>query len=250
MSEQETTIVEEIQDQTTESTEQQESTETQEAPIDIEAIRLQATREASALFMGALGEKERRIAELESRSVSAPVVEEVDDGASFLQGNPKKMIAEIVKNELSAQLGPVIQSWESSQRGTVLGNIKQQFAASPHFKGIIDNYGDVVDHLIGNGPVTPQSVQAAILMVPGLIQTGQVAERKTVVQKLEDKGTNIPGNLKPSPPAPPRRNEDKTISITDQEKQIARRLGKTDAEYVALRDAPPSIDSWNTKESK
>jgi hypothetical protein len=196
--------------------------------------------------MGALGEKSKQITDLQTQldsfKAQRPVVEEVTDGATFLT-NPRKHVQEVVSIEMERQLQPIKQLWQEFAKTKHLENAKRQFSSVPVYKQILDTYGDVVDQLIGTNEVTPQSVQAAILMVPGLLSTGQLATR-------DSKSTMTPPNISSSAPPAPRKQVEKPLDITEEEKLIARRLGKTDTEYVFLRDASSDVSTWSNKEKK
>lgn len=240
-----TTIVEE---------QNQELTNQQGEPqsIDIEKIKQEAAREVASQFISSLGEKDRQIAEmraqLERSQRAAPVVEEEIDGATFLE-SPSKHMRNLIKKEMENQMQPVQQllaQFNSTQQAT---QIKRQLSTNPAFKEIISTYEDVIDQLVG-AAVTPQNYQSAVLMIPGLIQTGQIANRGTNTPSTPAKGGTIPATIPPSAPAAPIRNKPQELSITETERNIARRMGVTPEEFVRLRDADSSVDSFKRPEKK
>jgi hypothetical protein len=236
----EQTIVEET------PTKVQEGVKTESPPteIDVEAIKQAAAREVAALYMGALSEKSRELdsskRELETLRNTPRVVEEEIDGAQFLNA-PKKHIADIVAKELQSQLAPIQELWGQFSKSKQIDDIKKQFSGNPYYGGILSTYGDVVDTLIGNGPISTQSIQAAILMVPGLVQSGQLPARGTQNQK----GEILPPNITPSSPTPPKKQgEGKKLEMSESEKEIAKKLRMSDEEFVRYRDADSNVEGW------
>lgn len=222
----------------------QEESQSQSTSVDIEAIKQQAAKEVGALYLGALGEKDRQLQELkqlvEQSRVTKPVVEEID-GAKFLE-NPNLHVRNVISQELATQLAPMQALFQQFNAQSQAAQLKNQLAQNPYYKNILETYGDVVDQLVGTN-VNAQTLQNAVLMVPGLVETGQVPNRS----KTNGKSTIIPGTIPPSSPPAPKKTVTPEISITESERLIARRMGVSEEKYVELRDADSSIDSWKRK---
>lgn len=242
------TIIEEQETQTEQNTSQQEESNVQS--IDVESIKQQAAKEVGALYLGALSEKDRQIQEIKAqmeqmRSAPPPSQIEEIDGAKFLE-SPNKHIRSVIREEMQSQLQPMQQLWNQFSAQQQITQIKTQLAQVPTFKEILETYGDVVDQLVGNA-VSMQNYQSAILMIPGLIQTGQIAARGNVSNSNSNKSSVSPPNIPPSSPPAPRKDKPVELSLTESERLIAKRLGMSEADYVKYRDADSTVDSWKEK---
>ena len=229
----------------------------QEAPsIDIEKIKQEAAREVAALYISSLGQKDRELQELKSQfetfKRTPPSTPEPEiDGAQFLE-SPNRHIRNIIQQEMATQIQPVQQILNQYVQDRQVTQIKSQLLAIPQYKEILDVYGDVVDTLVGANP-TPQNYQSAILMIPGLVQTGQIPARNgSSKPSIPSKpSTSTPPSIPPSPPPAPRKPTGSTeLNISETERTIARRMGISPEDYVRLRDEDDNIDSWKKKEKK
>lgn len=174
------------------------------------------------------------MAQLEESRTPKP---EPIDGTEFLQ-SPEQHIERIVAAQLTKQMAPVHQFITGITATNALVTTKQSVAAkNPAFKEIIDSYGDVVDQLLKNANITEETVTQAVLYIPGLVATGQLAKRGATPTPTT-RTASMPANIPPAaPPAPRTPQANGKLELTEQERRIQRLLGVSDDEILSARAA-------------
>lgn len=239
--------------------------ETQVAPIDVGAEIQKVRQELSSAFMETVREKEARNKELEGllkqkiesdKLRDAPVL---DDDAFLSKPNEVlKHFSRIVEESSARQIAPLQEAVDLLMGNEKYTNVTSQFKASnPNVAPLLDLYGPEVKQIaLANGKkasdLTVRDIRNAVIMIPGLIMTGQLENRATVngnPAPMNEKATLTTPNIRPSsPPVPKGQDIPSKGSISDSERLVMKHMGiKNDAEFIALRDAPPDVRTWPKK---
>jgi len=226
---------------------------------ELEAERQRVAREVSAQFMGALGEKQRMIDSLSERvnrppsQPTAPIIEEIS-GSAFLEnpmGHINRAVESTVGRLMKEQMAPVHELVNDFRASKVRDNAVNQLRADPFNKAILDAYPDVIEALLSsNKNPSTQDVENAITLIPGLVAKGRLPNRLNSTTPVPTQKGGQSGNIPPSsPPAPTRQNVKVEIELSDAEENIRRRMGWTKERFVELRDNPDQ-EKWASPSKK
>jgi hypothetical protein len=233
---------------------QQEETSTPATPnpnpYQVPTDRPSTDSEGRQLFLAVLGEKERKIQELEARINSKPpepprqITQEEEQ--SFFS-TPKSATRDLIREELSTQLAPLMSFVGSFPKRTALDTIKDQIRQDPRFGAILTENETYIDQMLQGAEPTEANVKSALLTVYGAKQMGLInsptinnppVNAPTIngnpPPNQQPANMTIPPHLRPSAPAAPRDESKQPVKpLTENEIRLAREWGMTAEEYRA-----------------
>lgn len=203
-----------------------------------------------ALVQTILGQKEAEIRELKGRLESVKSDAPKDPPATYdgFVSNPEGVVEKVVERTLNRMMQPILEETKILKKDRAYNTAKNEILvrdprlatlfADPNFEARVRS------GIASQDEITPGSLYGIALVTYGQMHLGGNGVPNSNNRVDNNRSGNTPSMRSDTPPAPKVSNiDDSNLGLSAEELSAAKFLGKTPAQYKALRDSDGSIDS-------
>lgn len=248
MSEEEMVGQEQLKEEQSPST---ESAQTPTPPTPSQGQSIDTTSGASLELLSQIRALQDQVDNLTQKLSSPPQPTEIEniEPTEFLS-NARREIDNIVAKRVTDSIRPLQEFVMEQKRAAAYNQLKSAVKrADSRLASIINDNEDTIDTLMSGQPVTPQALQAAILMALGSKNLyGNYTNKPT--ETAQSVSSGLPSST-PKPPTSSKTKPTSKINLTEEQRANMRILGiKSEEEFAHLLESGDNPDHWTLPEKK